>query len=148
MSKDKVFYGWWVTGASVLITTTAFGVFYSFSVFLTAWLNQWSVSRAFLSGVFSLSFMMYGVASVAMGYLADRFGIRRTLALGGFVMGAGCILTSFVHEAGLLYLSWGLAVGVGVGSSYSPTATAVSRWFVKKKGLCVGLVVSGSVWEP
>ena len=127
----------------MVITTTAFGVFYSFSVFLTAWLEQWPVSRAFLSGVFSLSFLMYGLASVAMGYLADRFGFRRAIALGGFIMGAGCILCSFVQSVWVLYLSWGLAVGIGVGSSYSPTATAVSRWFVRKKGLCVGLVVSG-----
>ena len=129
--------------ASVGITTTAFGVFYSFSVFLTAWLDQWHVSRAFLSGVFSLSFLMYGLASVAMGYLADKFGLRRAIALGGFIMGAGCILCSLVQSAWSLYLSWGLAVGIGVGSSYSPTATAVSRWFIRKKGLCVGLVVSG-----
>jgi MFS family permease len=86
---------------------------------------------------------MYGLASVVMGYLADRFGLRRTLALGGTVMGAGCLLTALVRSDWLLYLTWGLAVGVGVGTSYSPTAAAVSRWFIKRKGLTVGLVVSG-----
>lgn len=143
MASNKIFFGWWVALVSLCLTTTAFGVFYSFSVFMPTWLDKWGSSRAFLSGVYSLSFLMYGLASVVMGYLTDRFGLRRTLALGGAIMGSGCLLTALVQSDWVLYLSWGLAIGIGVGTSYSPTAAAVSRWFIHQKGLAVGLVVSG-----
>ncbi|MGD9123483.1 MAG: MFS transporter, partial [Desulfarculaceae bacterium] len=108
-----------------------------------AWLGEWSASRALLSAVFSVNFLTYGVASLLMGFLADRFGLRKTLALGGAIMGAGCVLSSTVNSAGIIFLTWGFMVGIGVGTAYSPTAAAVSRWFVRQKGLAVGIVVSG-----
>jgi MFS family permease len=138
-----MFYGWIVTGAALAVTTTAFGALYSFGVFFKGWLEEWPVSRAFLSTIFSLTFLTYGLGSVLMGYLSDRLGVRRTLALGGTIMGLGCLLSARTTTAGWLYLTWGLMVGLGVGTSYSPSAATVSRWFVRRKGLAVGLVVSG-----
>ena len=116
---------------------------YTFGVFFKLWLGEWDCSRAFLSGVFSLCFLIYGISSFFMGRMTDRYGPRKTLALGGLIMGTGALLTSFVSAPGMLYLSFGLMIGIGVGTSYSPTASTVSRWFVKKKGTAVGIVVAG-----
>ncbi len=58
-------------------------------------------------------------------------------------MGTGCILTAAIENAWLTYLTWGIMVGIGVGTGYAPTATTVSKWFVKQKGLAMGIVVSG-----
>lgn len=138
-----IFYGWFVTIACVCITSTAFGVLYSFGVFFKIWLAEWSMSRAFLSGVFSLAFLIYGIASFVMGSLADRYGPRKTVAVGGLIMGAGCILTAVIQEGWLLYFVWGITVGIGVGTAYAPAAATVSRWFVTQKGLAMGIVVSG-----
>ena len=141
--SKRVFYGWVVTALCLAAITTAFGMLYSFGIFFKAWLVEWDISRAMLSAVFSLEFLTYGLFSLAMGFLADRFGLRLTMALGGAVMGAGCVLSSFVTDPDVIFLTWGVMVGVGVGSSYSPSAAAVSHWFVKHRGLAMGLVVSG-----
>jgi len=58
-------------------------------------------------------------------------------------MGAGAVFTSVIHTAWALYITFGLMIGIGVGTSYSPTVSTVSRWFVEKKGMAVGIVVSG-----
>jgi OFA family oxalate/formate antiporter-like MFS transporter len=141
--QSKIFYGWIIAFISLAVTTTAFGILYAFGIFFKIWLNEWGCSRAFLSGVFSLAFLIYGVSSFFMGNLTDRYGPRKTLAIGGFIMGAGAVLTSFIHTAWALYITFGLMIGIGVGTSYSPTASTVSRWFVEKKGMAVGIVVSG-----
>ncbi len=116
---------------------------YTFGVFFKLWLREWDCSRAFLSGVFSLCFLTYGISSFFMGRMTDRYGPRKTLALGGLIMGAGAVLTSFVSAPWILYVTFGLMIGIGVGTSYSPTASTVSRWFIKKKGTAVGIVVAG-----
>ena len=72
--SSKIFYGWKITFISLSVTTTAFGVLYSFGVFFKLWLEEWTCNRAFLSGVFSLSFLVYGIASFLMGKLTDRYG--------------------------------------------------------------------------
>lgn len=143
LAPKRFFYGWVITIASLCITCTGFGVLYSFGVFFKAWLSEWATSRAFLSGIFSVAFLSYGVASVVMGSLTDRYGPRKILVIGGLIMGAGCCLTALSHKAGLMYVSWGVMIGIGVGTSYSPTASTVSRWFNYRKGLAVGIVVSG-----
>ena len=141
--RPTIFYGWLIAFISLAVTTTAFGVLYSFGVFFKGWLEQWNCSRAFLSGVFSVGFLVYGISSFFMGNLADRYGPRKTLALGGFIMGSGAFLTSAVAESWALYLTFSIMIGIGVGTSYAPTVSTVSRWFVEKKGVAVGIVVTG-----
>jgi MFS transporter, OFA family, oxalate/formate antiporter len=143
LKSHGIFFGWIVTFVSLCVTATAFGVLYSFGVFFKAWLQEWSTSRALLSGVFSTSFLTYGVASLVMGWLTDRYGPRKTLAAGGIIMGAGCFLTAMSNHVALVYLTWGIMVGIGVGTSYAPTASTVSKWFIHRKGLAMGIVVSG-----
>ncbi len=138
-----IFYGWKIVFVSLAVTTTAFGVLYSFGVFFKLWLNEWGCSRAYLSGVFSLAFFVYGISSFFMGNLTDRYGPRKTIAVGGIIMGAGAVLTSMVYSASYLYITFGMMIGIGVGTSYSPTASTVSRWFKVKKGMAIGIVVAG-----
>jgi len=141
--KGRIFYGWIIAFVSFCITCTAFGILYSFGVFFKAWIAEWAVSRAFVSGIFSVAFLSYGVASVVMGSLTDRYGPRKIITIGGLIMGAGCCLTALSHSVGLMYLTWGVMIGIGVGTSYSPTVSTVSRWFNDRKGLAVGIAVSG-----
>ena len=140
---NKLFYGWIIAFVSLAVTTTGFGVMYTFGVFFKLWLKEWDCSRAFLSGVFSICFLIYGISSFFMGRMTDRYGPRKTLALGGSIMGAGALLTSLVSAPWTLYLTFSLMIGIGVGTSYSPTASTVSRWFFKRKGTAVGIVVAG-----
>ena len=95
-----------MTFASLGVTTTAFGVLYSFGIFFKFWLHEWGCTRAFLSGVFSLAFLIYGLASVLMGSLTDRYGPRKTVAGGGLIMGAGALITSQIQEAWALYITF------------------------------------------
>ncbi len=141
--RPKVFYGWYVAVAGLCITSTGFGVLYSFGIFFKEWVAEWSMSRGLLSGVFSLAFLSYGIASFGMGLLSDRYGPRITLTLGGLIMGAGCLLTGVIDNGRLLYLTFGVMVGIGVGTSYAPTAALIPRWFVERRGVAMGIVVSG-----
>jgi len=141
--RSKIFYGWKITFISLAVTTTAFGVLYSFGLFFKLWLEEWGCQRAFLSGVFSLAFLVYGITSFFMGRLTDRYGPQKPLAIGGLIMGAGALATSQLTQSWALYITFGLMIGIGVGTSYAPTASTVSRWFEAKKGLAVGIVVSG-----
>ena len=45
----RVFYGWVVTVLCLMVTTTAFGLLYSFGIFFKSWLVEWQMPRAHLS---------------------------------------------------------------------------------------------------
>jgi MFS family permease len=141
--RSGIFYGWIIVAVAAVGTCTGFGIIYSFSVFFRTWIDEFGSSRAVLSGIFSVAFIIYGLASIAMGWFSDRYGPRKVIAIGGTIMAAGCMLTAFCHHTGVLYLTWGLAVGIGVGTCYAPTAATVGKWFVHRKGMAMGILVSG-----
>lgn len=66
------------TGLSVI-----FGIFFSFGVFLDPLISEFGWSSALTSFVFSVYSLSYSVGAIMIGRLADRYGVRGTIGLGG-----------------------------------------------------------------
>jgi len=58
-------------------------------------------------------------------------------------MGIGYLLMSRVVNLWELYLSYGVLVALGSSAFYVPLLTMLIRWFPQKRGLMVGIGVSG-----
>jgi MFS family permease len=70
-----------------------------------------------------------GLGGIAMGWLADRIGIRLCVAIGAVMMAAGLALSSS-GSIWALYVGHGLLIGLlGNGAIYAPLVVYVSRWF-------------------
>lgn len=84
-----------------------------------------------------------GAGGIAMGWLADRTGIRPTVALGTVSMAAGLALSA-VGSVWALYVGHGLLIGlIGNGAIYAPLLIYVSRWFDRRRGSAIALISSG-----
>jgi MFS family permease len=84
-----------------------------------------------------------GVGGVPMGWLADRIGIRKTVAIGTLAMAAGMALSS-LGTVWALYVGHGLLVGfLGNGAIYAPLIIYTSRWFDRRRGTALALISSG-----
>src|SRR5215218_881886 len=78
-----------------------------------------------------------------MGWLADRIGVRATVAIGGCMIAGGLMLSS-VGTIWALYVGHGLMVGLlGNGGVYPPLLIYVSRWFDRRRGTAIALISSG-----
>ena len=140
----KLFYGWIVAGSASGIMLLAYGAQYSFGVFFSAMLGDLGWSRAGLAGVFSLYGFVYVALSFWSGRLTDRLGPRTVVALGGLCLGAGMILVSRIQSPWQLYLAYGVVAGVGMSAAYVPCNATVVKWFVRRRGLAVGIVGGGA----
>jgi MFS family permease len=84
-----------------------------------------------------------GLGGIAMGWLADRIGIRLCVAIGAVMMAAGLALSS-TGSIWALYVGHGLLIGlVGNGAIYAPLVVFVSRWFDRRRGSALALISSG-----
>ncbi|MCP2279192.1 Sugar phosphate permease [Nocardia amikacinitolerans] len=91
----------------------------------------------------SLNLLLYGLISPFAAALMDKFGIRRVVACALVLVAAGSGLTVFMTQAWQLVATWGLLVGVGVGSMSMPfVATITGRWFVRHRGLVTGVLTA------
>ena len=142
-ARSRFFHSYVVVGAAFLIVATIHGTYSSFGVFFESLLNDFNWTRATISGALSLSWIMQGVLSIVMGRLTDRFGPRVVLTICGFLIGLGYLLMSQVGTVWQLYLFHGLIIGSGMGGSWVPIVSTVARWFVKRRNLITGIVLTG-----
>jgi MFS family permease len=132
-----------VAGAFVILFV-AYGAQYSFGVFLSALLEEFTWGRARLAGVFSLYACVYPALGSVAGHLTDRFGPRVVISVGGVLLGAALAGMALVTSLWQPYVLYGLVAGVGMSAAYVPCNATVVRWFVARRGLAVGLAMSGA----
>lgn len=140
--KSGLFYGYIVIAAAFIVMMFTFGALYSFGVFFKPFLAEFGWSRAETSGAFSLSFFVQGLMGIPMGKLNDRFGPRFVTTFCGIFLGGGFVLMSLIREVWQLYFLYGVIIAIGVSGSVALMATP-PRWFVKRRGVMNGIVISG-----
>jgi len=139
----RFFYGWVVVAAAFCVALVAYGVQYSFGIFLEPLSEDFGWSWTLVSGAASFFMFSRGALAILTGWITDRYGPRMTVAIGGFILGLGLILTSQINAAWQLYLFYGLMGGFGLSVAFTPLVATVSRWFVSKRGLAIGIVLAG-----
>ncbi|HDP96658.1 MAG TPA: MFS transporter [Euryarchaeota archaeon] len=124
----------------------ALGSVYAFSIFtssLSQTLDHDSKSFAIL-GIFAVAIAVFAVTMIFAGRFQDKRGPRVVASVSGVVYALGYILASFVNDNLLLmYLSYGVIGGIGLGLGYVCPLAAGVKWFPDKKGLVSGIVVAG-----
>jgi MFS family permease len=139
----RPFYGWVVVAACFGILLVAYGIQFSYGVFLPAMAAETGWDRTSLSLPFSLYVLVYSALGAASGWCTDRFGPRLVVATGAVLLGGGLLLTSRVDALWQLYLSLGLIAALGMSAIYVPCSATVVRWFTWRRGLALGLASSG-----
>ncbi|GAC1615697.1 MAG: OFA family MFS transporter [Candidatus Dormibacteraceae bacterium] len=120
-----------------------FGVAYSFGAFFGPMAREFHAGAAATSIIFSVTAFTWFSLGVVSGWAGDRFGTRRVVLFGAVVMGGGLLLTSMVRDLWVGYLTYGLGVGIGTACGYVPMVAAVGSWFDRRRGLAIGIAVSG-----
>ncbi len=142
--KPKLYYGYVIVVATFIIITVVFGVIFNFGLFLGPMLNEYGWSRAETSAAYSLVFFIYALLGIFAGRLNDRFGPRIIMTVSSIFLGAGFLLMPLITAIWQFYLFYGIIVGIGAGGCFVPLVSTVSRWFIKRRGLMTGIVVSGA----
>ena len=131
-------------GAIALTLGLTYGVWYSYSVFLVALLNEFGWSRSVLAGAFSVFTLVHGVANPLIGLLCDRVGPRRLVIFGGAALGLALFANGFIDSPGELYVGFGLATALAVACcGWVPAVVLVQRQFLDRLGFSLGIVSSG-----
>ena len=124
------------TGLSVI-----FGIFFSFGVFLDPLINEFGWSSALTSFVFSVYSLSYSLGAILIGRLADRYGVRSTVALGGVLITMALALSSRADAIWELYLTFGIMGGVGAAAFWIPPTKAVMEHFESSPNLNMAVSV-------
>lgn len=137
-------HGYVIVASAFILMSIIWTAFYSFGIFFKPVLSEFGWTRAMTAGAFSLCSLVQGPLSITMGGLTDRLGARFVMTLCGVFLAAGYLLMSQLNAMWQLYLFFSVILGIGMGGSFVPLMTVTARWFVKKRGMMTGIVVSGT----
>ncbi len=134
----------WIVTFSALAINLVLGVLYAWGVMAGALVGQWHWTRAQAALPFTFSTATFALMMIFAGRLQDKIGPRIVAISGGVLLGLGLIASSFASTPMAMALTFGVIGGIGIGLGYSSTTPPAVKWFPpKRKGLIVGIVVSG-----
>lgn len=115
---------------------------YAWSIFGTAIVNNlgWSENEALLP--YQIAQFVFAFSTIFSGKIIDKKGPRFTLLIGGLLYGGGLILSSFVTSPIMLFITYGVIMGSGVGFVYVCPLSTLIKWFPNNKGTITGLGVA------
>ena len=134
----------WLIAIAAIVMQLALGAIYAWSVFVKPLrgLNHWTVTQVSLT--FTIAIFMLGIGAAVGGFLLDRVGPRLMASIAGVVYGVGVISASFAtRNLGLLYLTYGVIGGLGLGLAYIVPVATLVKWFPDRRGVITGLAVGG-----
>jgi MFS family permease len=142
-THPRFFYGYLIIVASFFIMLLSMGIPGTFGLLLKPISDDFGWSRAATSGAYSLSMIIGGLIGILVGRLTDRFGPRFVITFSGLLNGAGYLLLSRMNNLWELYIYFGIIVGAGMVVNV-PLLSTVARWFVKKRSMMNGFVLTGA----
>ena len=147
-------YAWARLGIVLLLMTIGSGAMYVIAVVLPAVQAEFGVARADASLPYTLMMVGFGLGGIAMGRLADRFGVMVVVLIGAVGLGAGFVVAGMATSLVGFAIVHGVLIGaLGSASVFAPLVADTSLWFVRRRGLAVaicasGNYVAGAVWPP
>jgi OFA family oxalate/formate antiporter-like MFS transporter len=127
-----------------VVMQVALGAVYAWSVFREPLTEQYGTSVSAVNTTFSITIFTLGVAAFFGGLWMARSGPRIVALTAGVLYGAGIFLASFAENSlFILYLSYGLLSGVGIGLGYIVPVATLIKWFPDKRGFITGIAVAG-----
>jgi len=123
------------------LLNVALGTYYAWSVFVPALEREFHWSRTQTSLVATIDMVMLASSFLVAGALQSRIGPRAVATIGGLLFSVGLFLASYTQTLTMLYLTWGVMVGIGLGFGYLAPITVGSKWFPNHRGLVNGLAI-------
>ncbi len=147
MAEDRSlrsFYRYVVVAAGFIGSGVIWGTYRTYGLFFKSLSSEFGWTSAETSGAFSLAFLLFGVSSIVAGRLSDKIGLKLVFITSGLVLGAGYFLMAGVSSIWELYLFYGVIIGIGMSGIDAPAQSTIIRWFVKKRGMAIGVAKTGT----
>jgi len=134
----------WLILAVGVVTMLFAGIIYAWSIIKSPFAGL-GFEAEDLAFNFTLTMSFFCIGGLLSTQLVKLLGVRLTIILSGVLAGAGFVLSSLLGEGQtvLLYLTYALMAGLGIGIVYITIISSVNAWFPDRKGLSSGALMMG-----
>jgi len=136
----------WFIAAMGTCLQICLGTVYAWSYFQKPFSAAFGWSQSLTAWTFCLTICSIGIFAAVGGVLLPKVGPQKLAVTGGILFALGYLTGALAlkyNSAPLLFLTYGVIGGSGLGLGYVTPVATVAKWFPDKKGLATGMVVMG-----
>jgi MFS family permease len=147
-------YGWVILATSLFVITAAVASNYLVIVGIKPMAESMDWPRWVTSSAYATMALGSGVGGVIVGLWADKRGLGLPLTVAGVSLATGALLVSQIESPVLLLVICFVFMGMfGNGAVFSPLIANTTRWFDRRRGIAVAIVMggqnlAGALWAP
>ncbi len=121
------------------------GIIYAWSILNVPLRTELGYTQDTLALNFTLTMCFFCLGGLASSYLVKRYGTKPVIIFSGILAGEGFVLTSILNSetSFLLYVTYALLSGLGIGMAYIVIISTVNAWFPDRRGLSSGALMMG-----
>ena len=121
------------------------GVIYAWSILKSPLASELGFEPSSLALCFTLTMCCFCIGGLVGSRLSQRLGTKPVGIAAGITAGMGIALTGMLDScpAVILYLTYAVMGGLGIGVIYNVIISTVSLWFPDKKGFASGALMMG-----
>lgn len=140
----KKTYRWKVLAESVVAMLFA-GIIYAWSILKVPLAEDFGWGSEQLSLNFTFTMCTFCLGGLLGSFLAKKIGVKAACFLSALLAGSGMALTGLLNGGSviMLFVTYAMLAGLGIGIAYNVIISTVSAWFPDKKGLCTGCLMMG-----
>lgn len=138
-----LWYGWVVLAVIFAVMSVIVGMRNSLGFFFKTVSGEFGWTRAETAGAYSIGMLMQALCSPLFGALGERWSLRWMIAGGVCVAGAAFLIGPFLGGLWQFYLMYAILNLGFAASTYIPQVQLLSNWFIRRRGLAMGLSNAG-----
>ncbi|UJF17699.1 OFA family MFS transporter [Vibrio sp. SS-MA-C1-2] len=136
----------WLMALSAVAIHVCIGSVYAWSVYSRPIQSAMGWSLTEVTTTFSVAIFFLGLSAAIMGRFVERRGPKAAACLSAILFGLGTIGSGFaisIESKMMLYFTYGVLGGCGLGIGYIAPVSTLVKWFPDKRGLATGLAIMG-----
>ncbi|MDD5458834.1 MAG: OFA family MFS transporter [Phycisphaerae bacterium] len=136
----------WLIAACAVGIHISIGSVYAWSVVTKPIMAEFGWSLKAVSFTFSIAIIFLGLSAAFFGHFVEKKGPRKSGSLAAIFFGlglAGAGLALHIKSLPLLYLTYGVLGGCGLGTGYITPVSTLIKWFPDKRGMATGMAIMG-----
>lgn len=142
----RIDHAWHIMAASAIVSLLTVGTRMATGPFVAPILADLGLTHTGFSSIVSISLLLFGLGMPIAGRLADLYGGRRVLVVGGVILSLSLAISAWTTSPTLFAIAFGGISSIGfAATSHVTLSSVIGRWFVKRRGLAMTALSSGGM---
>ena len=138
VGTHRFHYAWVIVGVASVMWTTSSAIRFAASLLVSDFERDFGWNYGFIAAAFTIQWILSGLLGPVVGWMGDRYGVRKIMFAGAILFIAGMLLTGTMNQKWQFLLYFGVILAAAMAVFQVTLVSGVTIWFKTKLGLAMG----------